>query len=68
MIVLRELPKKWGGIRIFIDFLSNGPISFTGNSWTKNNQYSFTLNKASQIRLALRRRWGSYINSSQQQT
>jgi hypothetical protein len=43
--------------------LSNGPISFTGSSWTQNNQYSFTLSKAANLRIALRRRWGSYIDT-----
>jgi hypothetical protein len=60
IVVLRELPNKWAGIRVFIEFLSNGPISFTGNSWTQNSQYSFTLSKPTHARLALRRRWGSY--------
>lgn len=64
LVVLRELPNKWSGIRVFVEFLSNGPISFTGNSWTQNNQYSFTLSKPTNARLILRRRWGSYNDSS----
>lgn len=45
--------------RIVVEFLSNGPPSFTGSDWTKNNQYSFTLTREVQMRLFLRRKWGT---------
>lgn len=55
LVILKDYPKKWSCLRINVGYFSNGGIGMTGNEWTKNPQYLFTITKNTPIRIILRK-------------